>query len=255
MSTKPASNEATVRFDAADFAALSLAAVTGIVGLSRVVLLPGASGLDDTTLKFFGAAGVLLVVRKIKSLSFGDWKAEFEEAKRQAEEAMEEAKTAASMVRLGTETTAEIAPTRTSPSGRDNSLPTADPRAQAWTMKPGTVEDDPWKDVFGGKAENNHRRLSATVVPSKGDPDWFRVRLSVESTDPINFPLTGRVRFFLHDTFANDKPVVKVINGRAGLRLGAYGAFTVGMLADDGATRLELDLADDDSFPPRFRAN
>jgi len=34
----------------------------------------------------------------------------------------------------------------------------------------------------------------------------------------------------------------------------AYGAFTVGVLTEDG-TKLELDLAEDSSFPKVFREN
>jgi hypothetical protein len=53
----------------------------------------------------------------------------------------------------------------------------------------------------------------------------------------------GHVQFYLHPTFANWRPVVPVVDGRAHLSVLSWGAFTVGVLADNGATRLELDLS------------
>ena len=65
----------------------------------------------------------------------------------------------------------------------------------------------------------------------------------------------GSVQFFLHDTFANSKPVVAVgPNGVAELTLDAWGAFTVGAIADFGLTRLELDLAELDEAPSSFKS-
>jgi len=55
--------------------------------------------------------------------------------------------------------------------------------------------------------------------------------------------LAGRVRFYLHDTFPVSEYERKVAHRKATLTLGAYGAFTVGAIANDGRTPLELDLA------------
>ena len=101
----------------------------------------------------------------------------------------------------------------------------------------------------------NSRRLDADVQRIAGGKDLYSIELSVESTEPEKRPLNGEVRFFLHDTFANDRPVVTVgPDGRAELRLKAWGAFTVGALADGGDTKLELDLSDLPNAPDDFRS-
>jgi formylglycine-generating enzyme required for sulfatase activity len=120
--------------------------------------------------------------------------------------------------------------------------------------QPGTVPDDPWKGVFGGKSESNFRKLTARVTEIPGaDASWFSLQLTVSSTDPENHPFSGEVRFFLHHTFAQDKPRVTASGGEARLSQTVWGAFTVGALSDGGRTRLELDLADLSDAPPAFR--
>ncbi len=47
--------------------------------------------------------------------------------------------------------------------------------------------------------------------------------------------------------------VVHAKDGVARLELLTYGAFTVGAIADDGATLLELDLSADPRFPKKLR--
>lgn len=108
---------------------------------------------------------------------------------------------------------------------------------------------------FGGKPvdSTSGRRLAASVEEDRGAPGWFRIHLWVESTDPAAKPLAGQVRFFIHDKLKNSMPFIQAVEGRAELRLKAWGAFTVGALADGGATSLELDLASDASFPAAFR--
>jgi hypothetical protein len=120
-------------------------------------------------------------------------------------------------------------------------------------MKMGSIDDDPWKGQFGGAATQNGRKLSATVVPAPGDPDFFLVSLRVESMDTAR-TLKDSVCFFLHDSFPQYKVLKRVMDGAATLELKSWGAFTVGVLADEGATELELDLAADPSFPRKFRS-
>jgi hypothetical protein len=67
-------------------------------------------------------------------------------------------------------------------------------------------------------------------------------------------PMNGLVQFLLHDTFPNSRPVVPVVDGVAELPLEAWGAFTLGALADGGKTKLELDLSKERSFPLLFRS-
>lgn len=121
-------------------------------------------------------------------------------------------------------------------------------------IQPGKSANDPWKGVFGGKSLDNVRGrvLEAEVEPLRASPGWFSVTLKV-STLPGARPLEGDVIFFLHDTFPNPKPVVKAAHDTAVLRVKAWGAFTTGVLADGGETRLELDLADLEKAPMEFR--
>jgi hypothetical protein len=53
--------------------------------------------------------------------------------------------------------------------------------------------------------------------------------------------------------FDEPKRVVKPEDGVADLKLGAYGAFTIGVVADEGATTLEIDPAHDLRLPAWFR--
>lgn len=114
--------------------------------------------------------------------------------------------------------------------------------------------DDPWRGQFGGSDTVPGRKLSATISPWNGNPEFCTIALRVESTD-TGRPLTGVVQFFLHPTFREDKPIVPIgPDGTAQLAIIAWGAFTVGALADDGATRLELDLADHKDAKEPFKS-
>lgn len=119
---------------------------------------------------------------------------------------------------------------------------------------PGNIPNDPWKGVFGGKSVVNGRELKAEVKEDSTDSDYYSIHLEVVSTDSSK-PLGDAVRFFLHDSFKNDKPIVPVKDGRATLDLYSYGAFTVGAYVDGGATLLELDLATLPDAPSRFKEN
>lgn len=227
-----------------DRIAVGLAILTALAGLLRVALVrPWSEALNDQALKYFAVAGGLLLLRKVKSISFGDTKVEMQELKQAVETLKED------VTELGeeTKTTASVAQHLSVPSGAQSgdvgATSSVQPSASEgtntkarsrWDRKLGNAENDPWKGVFGGKAENKHRRLRADVVESKNNPGWYRVRLWVGSTNPDKHPLTDRVRFFLHDEFPSHKPFIPVSRGQAELRLHAYGAFTVGALADDG---------------------
>jgi hypothetical protein len=120
-------------------------------------------------------------------------------------------------------------------------------------------DDDPQKDLWGGEAEpkGRDRRLSAVVRTVPGEKKWFQIRLKVESSKESN-PLTGKVTFYLHDSF--DEPVitVRVRNGAAILTVVAIGAFTVGAKVEEDngtVTELELDLAYVEEAPLAFREN
>jgi hypothetical protein len=115
--------------------------------------------------------------------------------------------------------------------------------------------DDPAKGVFGGKASVQSpgtRDLTATVRPVRGDSHNFKIDLVLTSGDP---KLRGEVVFFYHPTFEVSHERVRVAGGEARIRLYAYGAFTVGVLADDGRTELELDLSELPDAPADFLDN
>lgn len=109
--------------------------------------------------------------------------------------------------------------------------------------------DDPQKGRWGGLAKRNGRELSATVMELSGG--LFQLTLLVSAT--TGAPLTGNVEFHLHPTFAKPVIVKEAVGGMAKLTLKTWGAFTVGAVADDGRTTLELDLAANKSFPAAFR--
>ena len=114
-------------------------------------------------------------------------------------------------------------------------------------------EDDPQKGRWGGSPERNHRRLTGRVERLEDDPEMYEVTLEVRSTDPNAHPLTGIVHFHLHPTFERSKVRCTVRDGVARLVRYAWGAFTVGAEADNGETRLELDLEQLEGAPREFR--
>jgi hypothetical protein len=108
-----------------------------------------------------------------------------------------------------------------------------------------TGNTDPNKGQFGGKPEANGRVLEAKIEPAAGrDSAACNIFLTVRSTNKER-PLTGTVTFHLHPTFgARRKYQVHVVDGVARDKITSWGVFTVGADADDGKTRLELDLSD-----------
>jgi hypothetical protein len=107
-------------------------------------------------------------------------------------------------------------------------------------VQPGPDADDPWKDQFGGKSRDRGRKLTARIRRVPQD-DKLRLVTIVVSTDG-SAPLDGNVVFYLHPTFDPHIRTVHVSNGEARLNLVCWGAFTLGALADQGKTKLELDL-------------
>jgi hypothetical protein len=100
-------------------------------------------------------------------------------------------------------------------------------------------------------SEVNGRKMTGVVTHWAGE--FYEVVIKVVSTDAKK-PLTGKVTFHLHDSFVNQTPEINVEDGEAVLILKAYGAFTVGAVADGGKTKLELDLAEDPNAPKEFRS-
>lgn len=129
--------------------------------------------------------------------------------------------------------------------------PKGDPEGSSVPAAP-TVDDDPQKGKWGGNAVANGRRLFAGVTPLDGANGLFKVVLTAASVSEAN-PLTDTVEFHLHPTFRPQVQKVRPENGTAVLELIAWGAFTVGASADNGATTLELDLSAVQDAPTEFR--
>jgi hypothetical protein len=104
-------------------------------------------------------------------------------------------------------------------------------------------EGDVARGTYGKSASENGRKLEAFVT-RLGSTELAKVKLVVSRE--AGFPrLKGMVTFHLHPTFApRDHPAVPVnANGCAELEITSYGAFIAGASADQGVTKLELDLA------------
>lgn len=230
-----------------------LIVLAGLAAAGAVIRMLAAGDilkrLDSTTLMYLGVAGALLLLREVKSLSFGDYKVEFQRLEQMSAHAVDVAEKSRSEAAQAKTVARDAQAIANSP--RDTSLERSSVEIEHAaidgdrTHAAGLDAQDPWKGKFGGAARNRDRVLSASVEPVPGSTKMFRVRLAVHSTRPESNPLRGLVRFYLHPTFPNSTPVVQVgPNGVAELNLSGWGAFTVGAEADDGQTKLELDLMD-----------
>lgn len=214
-----------------------LGVLVAIAAVARVFGWVDAASLNETTLWYVCVAAALLVFPDVRSIAFGDFKLELEKRVSSMESKLQDTQAAA----IGS----GKVPSRANSGIQETN--------DGEVRSAGRLSGDPWKGKFGGNCTSDGRELSARVIES-GVPEWYRVVLTVKSTAPLLNPLRGTVQFFLHDSFPNNQPIVAVdVNGVAELALNAWGAFTVGVSADGGNTRLELDLAELKSAPQRFR--
>lgn len=115
--------------------------------------------------------------------------------------------------------------------------------------------NDPNKNIYGSLSIKGNRKIEANVknVTSR----YYLITLRVVSTDS-NYPLPNDslVLFALHNSYGS-KPyeIVKVENNEAICKIYAYGSYTVGVLLDNGATELELDLANLPEADDYFKNN
>jgi hypothetical protein len=119
------------------------------------------------------------------------------------------------------------------------------------SARPRIDPEDPQKGQWGGAAVRRGLVLDAEI--REISKTWYEVRLWVESTS-FDRALVGSVEFHLHPTFPESVVQVTAVNGRAELSCQAWGAFTVGAVADGGDTKLELDLAAVKTAPEKFRS-
>ncbi len=111
--------------------------------------------------------------------------------------------------------------------------------------------DDPQKGLWGGKSSSNGWTVTAKVI--EAETDWFQTRLFVCAQPGSRKRLSGTVTFFLHNSFAKPIRKVNAVDGAAALRTWSYGAFTVGVMIHVDGTTLELDLAELEDAPKKFR--
>ncbi len=124
-------------------------------------------------------------------------------------------------------------------------------KEQPETKQMREINGDPQKNRWGENPEMNGRVLSADILPGSKQ-GFYNVNLRVKSIES-SLPLSGFVRFHLHNTFPNPDPAIYVINGEANLTLyNVCGGFTVGAVSDNGLTKLELDLAQLKDAPKEF---
>lgn len=215
---------------------LRLAALV-CMGLAVVELFIGLPGDAAKIAVLFGIALVALILPNLESLSVGK-DGLTAEMRKAAEEIDTEVQT-----KLG-QLFEEIKALKTALKDGPKSAELNELRSETARFKlpPVIHEDDPQKGRFGGREVANGRRISATVEPSALRSDWCIVTVVVHP-EPGAPALSGQVKFYVHDTFVPNRYTISVDRGEARLQLRAWGAFTVGAVADDGATLLELDLA------------
>jgi len=114
--------------------------------------------------------------------------------------------------------------------------------------------NDPQKGRWGGRSFNGMRRLRVEIGNVNECASGHLMQFTLVLEPLANAPaLSGNVIFHLHPTFGSGMTrVVMSTPQDARLSLIAYGAFTVGVVADDGSA-LELDLSVEMGFPQWFR--
>jgi|GEM_PF-6309349 len=221
----------------------------GLYGIAALCILAAIghsvwpSRLDDKTAMFLGLAAAVLIIREISKIEFPGVK--IERVRQELKKEVQQVDKKVEMIESG-----GLLPGRAEPAQRvlQRSVAHHTEQKDQW-------DTDPNKGKFGGLAEVDGRKLTATIKPAAGpSSSACKVRLSVKSTDGSR-PLKGSVTFFLHPTFKERKQYdVPVVNGVAQDEIISWGRFTVGAVADDGKTKLELDLAEVEGGTPKFYA-
>lgn len=109
--------------------------------------------------------------------------------------------------------------------------------------------EDPLKGTANGLAELDGIAISATVDETN-EEDWFEIAVTVTASAAV--ALGKEVTFHVHPTFPQDQYKVAVAKGKAVWKGHAVGAFTIVAETETG-TKVELDLAELESAPKRFR--
>lgn len=231
------------------------AAIHRLTATQATALSKDLDAFDRTTLFYVLSAVALLFLDRLEAFKAGDYEIKFRALEAKAER-IEKKATEAKEIGVRAERAA-IGPGKGPARAEAVQHRSSETRVAA-DVYPKPISDrfDQQKNRFGGEPVRNGRRLAASVRRLDDSEDWFEVRMWVEAL-PGAPALSGAIQFFLHESFRRDDVMVNVgSNGRAELQVVAYGAFTIGALADNGGTPLELDLADPalvPSAPRTFR--
>jgi hypothetical protein len=248
---------------------LILVALLAVIGTAKAIQSIITDKTGANALYFLGGSALVLVIDRLKEVERtpdGGWRIALQDAIQEevkntiSNEVNPQIKAAANMAISAYEIAGATAAPRSTPipveagaAPPQEMHPATYPDATAVPLPPPTVADDPQKGRFGGKAQHGGRCLTASCDEASANARFLRVNLEVSRVDPSTPPLEGWVIFYLHDTFMPSVQTVAVQDGLARLSLLSYGAFTVGAVADGGATLLELDLAQDARLPEAFR--
>jgi hypothetical protein len=101
---------------------------------------------------------------------------------------------------------------------------------------------DPNKNQFGGKVRQGEYSLKARFEEADSQK-LVTVILTVQADEVSRTSIEDYVYFFLHPTFSPATVKVALRNGRAQLRIQAWGGFTVGVQIPSANVVLECDLA------------
>jgi hypothetical protein len=117
-------------------------------------------------------------------------------------------------------------------------------------------QKDPNKNQWGGKSQNNERKISAVIKFIDTSSHLYKVNITVESTNPQNPILEGDIVLFsLHNSWDNPYKIVVVKDSKAKLEIISYGSITVGAYINNDKTELELDLSKNPDAPKEFKEN
>lgn len=242
-------------------ACLVLAACDAIWGLPIARWRDLESGGSHAPLLLVTAAAIAILPR-IRRLKFGDLEVEAmresveslksdvrflanDRSESSAVGGLEELIQAKLLLKAGTELPIQRPPPRVPATGQERLPPLSEERerylldhaAEGW-------DSDPNKDRFGGKAASNGREVLVRAVPVAG-PQSSICKIRIQVRSQTGSPkLTGSVRLYLHPTFGEHavQDLEVDASGCASDEITAAGAFVIGVIADEGETRLEYDL-------------
>jgi hypothetical protein len=129
----------------------------------------------------------------------------------------------------------------------------AEKRSPPGLAQEGKYRDDPQKGRFGGEAERDGFKLSASF--RNVTRNFVEIVLRVEAPRRTDMQDWECVEFYLHDSFEPDVVPAVFREGVAELSLLAYGGFTVGAWVACTGVELELDLSKIKGAPRMIREN